>query len=59
MGVGEAEAVFDGGEREFELRDEDAGGGDEGGGLVDFGGSEFEAGAGDDDDGVFSAWRRR
>ena len=53
--MGEPEAVLDGGEWEFELRDEDSGGRDEGGGLVDFGGGEFEAGAGDDDDGVFSS----
>ncbi len=52
--VGEAEAVFDGGEWEFELGDEDGGGGDEFGGLVDFGGGEFEAGSRNDDDGVLA-----
>ena len=55
MGVGDAETVLDGEERQFKLGDEDAGGGDEVSGLVDFGGGEFEAGAGNDDDGVLSA----
>ena len=46
--------MLDGWEWEFELGDEDRGGRDEGGCLVDFGRSEFEAGAGDDNDGVFT-----
>jgi hypothetical protein len=54
VGVGECETVFDGGEGKFELGDEDGGGGDERGGLVDLGGSEFEAGSRDDNDGVLS-----
>ena len=57
--VCELEAEFDGGEREFELGDEDGGVLDERAGLFDFGGGEFEAGAGDDDDGVLAARLRR
>ena len=52
--MGEPQAVLDCGEWEFELRDEDSGGRDEGDCLVDLGWGELEAGAGNDDDGVFS-----
>jgi len=54
VGAGELKAVLDGGEREFELGDEDAGGGDEGDGLIDLGWRELEAGARDNNDGVFT-----
>ncbi len=52
--VGEAEAVLDDRAWEFELGDEDGRGSDKGSGLVDFGKGEFEARAGDDDDGVLA-----